>query len=165
MILFTLAALSVPKFSGQDWRRIGCALSWFIGGFALTVFLPVRSDLYAVLPSVGACLATAFVVDKAWSQASQRGRALAATACVVVPLLLLPVLIQRSNRWADLADFSTRVLTDLDHSTAAYPEEVPGTLTLVDDQSTRVNLASAIGPDVSKAFHLWTDRTATIVVR
>lgn len=165
VMLFCIVALGLPRLVGQDWRRIGCAAAWFIGGFALTVFLPVRSDLYAVLPSVGACLAAALVVDRAWAQASSRGRVIAATACVVAPLLLAPVLIQRSGRWVDLADFSTRVLTDLDRRTANVPEDETVTLTLVDDQSTRVNIASAIGPDVSKAFHLWTDRTATIVVR
>src|SRR5262249_32176696 len=46
---------------------LAAAVAWLVGGFAITVFLPVRSDLYACFPSVGACLASAAVVSRAWS--------------------------------------------------------------------------------------------------
>ena len=51
-----------------------CAV-WFVGGYGLTMFLPVRSSLYALFPSVGAVIACAAVVETMMESAGcTRGR-------------------------------------------------------------------------------------------
>jgi hypothetical protein len=42
--------------TGEERRALRFAALWFVGFHALTVFLPVRSSLYAVLPSLGSAL-------------------------------------------------------------------------------------------------------------
>lgn len=62
--------------------RLAVALGgvWVAGGYAITVFLPVRSSLYAVLPSVGAALAAAAVIDALARSVDAAGRARLAVA-------------------------------------------------------------------------------------
>ena len=45
---------------------------WFAGGCAMTVFLPVRSSLYAVFPSVGAAIVCGSLVESIRSHAVAR---------------------------------------------------------------------------------------------
>jgi hypothetical protein len=42
---------------------VAASAAWFVGGYVLTVWIPVRSSLYAVFPSVGSALLCAGVID------------------------------------------------------------------------------------------------------
>jgi hypothetical protein len=135
-----------------------CAV-WAIGGFAITLFLPVRSSLYVCLPSVAAALASAACITQAWEAADERRRRHALIAAMVVPLALLPVHVVRSARWTSIAELSTRTLSDLTTLTAGLPE---GSEIMLHDEPTthanHANLASAYGSLLNDGFFFATGR-------
>jgi hypothetical protein len=143
-------------------RRIAeCGLIWLVGGFSITLFLPVRSSLYSVVPSIGACIAAAAVVSAFWQTAdpSQRRRAL--LAGIVLPVLLLPVYRARTAT-VPLADFSTQALDDIREATRSIP--AGATVVILDDRTTRINLASAFGTLINDAVQVSTGRRLNMVL-
>jgi hypothetical protein len=135
-------------------RRVivfGCV--WLLAGFALTIWLPVRSSLYACFPAVGAAVIAVELCSGFWRAASRR-REWALIALVVVPIVCAPLYVARNHRWTDLADFSSRVLNDVaDHADALRGRPW---LILIDDRRQRVNIESAFGALVTDAVSLKT---------
>lgn len=74
-----------------------CGLAWIIGGYGLTVFLPVRSSLYACFPSVGTCLIAADIIRRRWEAAESGARRRAAIAGIIVTLAMAPVYVLRNR--------------------------------------------------------------------
>jgi hypothetical protein len=70
-IAIALAATGRGVPPAWERRRVlaACAI-WFAGGYSLTLFLPVRSSLYALLPSVGAAIACGSIVETLVTRAS-----------------------------------------------------------------------------------------------
>jgi hypothetical protein len=123
-----------------------------VGLYALTVFLPVRSSLYAVLPSCGAALAVAVCASVLLRERPDRFR-LAATGLVLLPVLLIHVYQSRNVRWVGPAETSARVMRTLEVATGSRP--AGGRILLVDDPGERVNLDGAFGtlfPDALAIF-------------
>ena len=56
VVIFALVRTR-PALNREQWSFVGRCLCWLVGGFAVTIFLPIRSSLYALFPSVGAVLA------------------------------------------------------------------------------------------------------------
>ncbi|HWB17526.1 MAG TPA: hypothetical protein VG538_14050 [Vicinamibacterales bacterium] len=133
-------------------RALVCCGLWIAGGLAITVFLPVRSDLYACLPSIGTCLAAAIVVDRAWTWSTHAGRRRAVVVAAIVPIALYPMYVSRSARWVSLADLSTRVLDELPSLTADLPDG--STVILHDDVASRATLSGAFGVMLNDAWNL-----------
>lgn len=129
------------------------------GGFAITVFLPVRSSLYVCLPSVAGAIASAACLAQAWEAADPRRRQHALVAAILVPLALVPIHVARSVRWTSIAELSTRGLSDLQALTAGLPD---GSAILLHDAPTsrlnRANLASAYGTLLNDGFYFATGR-------
>jgi hypothetical protein len=138
--------------------------------YALTVFLPVRSSLYAVLPSCGSALGVGVCASVLLRERADRFRA-AATALVLLAVLLVPVYRSRNVQWVGPADTSARVMRTLQIATGARPQG--GHILLVDDPRERVNLDGAFGtlfPDALAIFlgEQWTgeiSRTADAAPR
>ena len=63
---------------------------WALAGFAVTMFLPVRSSLYACFPSVGVALAGAAIASALWRAGSAEQRRVAAAVALILPVLLIP---------------------------------------------------------------------------
>jgi hypothetical protein len=84
---------------------------WFIGTFALTVFVPNRSSLYALLPSVAPALVTAFLLQQLWEATTAPTHRRLVAAAVIVPVLLLPVYWSRNVRWIEIAELSSDTFT------------------------------------------------------
>jgi hypothetical protein len=137
-------------------RVVACGVIWLAGGYAVTMFLPVRSSLYACFPSIGACLIAAEICWSLWTASSGPRRRVALWAVVVIPVLCGPVYLARNRIWTDLADFSTVALRDIATATASVP--AGSQLVLVDDPSRRVNLASTFGHMIGDAVALKTGR-------
>jgi hypothetical protein len=133
-------------------RALICCALWIAGGLAITIFLPVRSDLYACLPSIGTCLAAAIVVDRAWTWSTLASRRRAVVVAAIVPIVLYPMYVSRSARWVSLAELSTRVLDEL----PALTEDLPAgsTVVLHDDAASRANLSGAFGVMLNDAWSL-----------
>ncbi|MEO5823051.1 MAG: hypothetical protein ABIT71_21315, partial [Vicinamibacteraceae bacterium] len=145
---------------GLDRQRIAHGVSWFVAGFAITIFLPVRSSLYACLPSVGACIVTAEVCRVRWVRSSDRRRGVAVGVSAAMLIVAAVIHVTRSDRWVALADLSNRVLGDLEALTSTLPA---GSQLVVHDQSTtRVSLRNAFGTMIEDAYRLKTDRSLRI---
>ena len=139
-----------------SWPTIVCGIAWMLGGYALTIFLPVRSSLYACFPSIGASIVAAEIGEALWRQAPQTGRLRATAAAIAVVIVLIPVYRVRNQRWVDLADFSSSVLAQLRTSTASLPDGAH--VVLIDERDKRVNLESAFGTLINHAWRLQNGR-------
>jgi hypothetical protein len=164
-ILMTLLAFGIlralpPRPLSPHLKVIlaACAV-WVVGGFAITVFLPVRSSLYVCMPSVAGALASAACVAEAWNGADGRRRQHALVAAMLVPLALVPIHVTRSMRWTSIAELSTRIVSDLRTLTAELPDG--SEIVLRDSPTTRANhanLASAYGSLLNDGFYFATGR-------
>lgn len=141
---------------GVDQRRYRvalCGLVWFACGLALTVFLPVRSSLYACFPSAGAALACAAVVDGWIARMTADRLRRAAVAAVLLLIALIPIYRLRNERWVEIADLSAETTATLEHCSKARCHSI----LLEDDLRTRRNFASTFGTFDSVA-HLFLGR-------
>jgi hypothetical protein len=134
--LCAVLAWSRPTLTPLVRRCLPLALIWLIGGYALTVFLPVRSSLYACLPSAGVTILAAAIVT---SLPYQRRMLVA----IAVPVLLLPVYWSRNERWVELAD--------LGHDTFQMVRQIVrdtpsvSRIDFTDDRDTRRSLLNTYG--------------------
>lgn len=154
--LVLLAALVVgawPRPAAGARRVLTLGLVWLAGGYGLTVFLPVRSSLYAVFPSVGSALAGAALLGALVSAADERARRRLALAATVALLALVPLLHSRNLRLRRTAELSARTLAAVSR---AAPELAAGTPLVLRDADARVNLRSAFGTLAETAVRLHT---------
>jgi hypothetical protein len=138
-------------------RRCTC---WLLGGFALTIFLPVRSSLYALFPSVGAVIIASTVIAAWWQNVSAMQKRGLIAAAMVLPLALFPVYRSRGARWIVAARLSSSVTTQLVNHVAAHGDAHG--IVLQDDRSTRANLANAIGPAATDVASLFFERPISL---
>jgi hypothetical protein len=136
-------------------RTVVCAGIWVVGGYGITVFLPVRSTLYSVVPSIGACVGAATLLEVFWYAADAWHRRRALLAGILLPICLAPVYRSRTAS-VPLADFSSQVLRDIHEETRDVPEGA--TVVIVDDRRTRINIATGFGWLFNDAVLLTTGR-------
>lgn len=126
---------------------------WLLLGFGVTLFLPVRSSLYAVFPSIGVALVAAAIIGDITARLDEtRGRRLA-TAGVLLLVCLVPVYWSRNVRWTELADLSRSAVEALRVRSTDWP---PGaSIAVYDDVTRRANLRNAWGalvPEMSRVM-------------
>ena len=135
VIAAVIGFVRLPKLEDAELRLVLKGLVWVVLGFAATIWLPVRSSLYAVFPSVGAVLAAAAIVTATARPASEpRARRLAFAACVL-PFMLLPIYWQRNVRWTELRTLSAQTIRTIQSDRPTGPALV----VLHDDLTTRAN--------------------------
>lgn len=160
LVLFFAVGARRPRLVEHELRTLLLAGIWVAATYALTVLLPVRSSLYALLPSVGIGLAAG--AFGSWAARTSRPRFQnAATALVILAVLLVPVYRSRNTRWVALADVSARVMRAVRSEATRQPRG--GRIVLVDSPDERFNLDSIFGtlfPDAVSliAGPLWTGR-------
>lgn len=154
----TLAAITLlrrwPRLDPVERRWASGGLLWFVAGYAPTVFLPVRSSLYAVLPSVGAALAGAAFVHASWRQAEPATRRRALVAAGLLPFLLVPAYRARNARMVSIADFSAQAVAEIGRARADIA--AGHALRLWDRPGTRRSLEAAFGALAPSAVRLAT---------
>lgn len=140
------------RLSDATRRTILMGLVWAAGGYALTVFLPVRSSLYACFPSVGIAIAAASLLSEGWQAAPEGRRRLALVAGLLLPFTLWPVYSLRHSRVVEEAELSQATLTAL----TELRREHRGTLSvqLRDDRPARPTFDAAFGTLAQEAVHL-----------
>jgi hypothetical protein len=140
----------IPKLDRDDRRRVLLGAVWLVLGFAVTIWLPIRSSLYAVFPSVGVALATGAILTAAARRVSAQRAWRLANAALVVPFLLLPVYWQRNVRWTELRELSKETIRTIQADNLA-----PQTLVVLeDDLSTRANFRHVFGALLPEASAL-----------
>jgi hypothetical protein len=148
LLVAWLAVRRRPRPDETERAIVARGLVWLVLGFALTVFVPVRSSLYALFPSIGSCLAAAALAQALWREASAPVARWAPAAALVVPFALVPIYHARALRWVHPADVSTQVLEALE---TRAPD--PARLTLLVDTPDR-RLAGAFGTLLPEALEL-----------
>jgi hypothetical protein len=150
-----IIALGVPTRSaltGEERRVIRLGVFWFVAFYAITVFLPVRSSLYALAPSIGSALAAASLAARAWRESPERfGRVAAALVAVVA--LLLPVYRSRNHGFVEPSDLAAQSLRTIKE--AARNRQQRGAIVIVDHAEERVTLNDAFGNLFKDAVHLF----------
>jgi hypothetical protein len=163
--LLLLGVVLRPRSFALDSRSlayVAAGVAW-AGTFLLpALLLPVRSSLYACLPAAGICVATAAVAARWWEVSAPERRRHALIGAVIVPALLAPVYYSRTDRWVRMAEFSTRALTDLDKALKPFPDD--SEIVIVDDRTTRANMASVFSTLLRDAFQVTTGRFMTFYV-
>jgi hypothetical protein len=164
-ILAMLGAVIVLGRARPFWDQhvrtlVVLGIVWVAGGFAPTILLPVRSDLYACLPSVGVCLIAAAVGERLWSGASEQKRTRLLAVAIIAVIAATPIYVARTGRWRRLEQFSATAMRDLAALTAAVPEHQ--TVVIDDDMTTGFNLSSAAGSLLSAAHLVVTGRDLRI---
>jgi hypothetical protein len=136
---------------------VACAI-WFAGGYALTLFLPVRSSLYALFPSVGAALACAASIETLVEGAPNPKQALFRFASVTVGVIAvtIPVYRARNGRYVEPARFSERALTTIHSDVVAAP--LRSTIVLHDVADPMSSFAGAFGSFAGDAILLHSSR-------
>jgi hypothetical protein len=155
LLAFLLLRPAAP-YARSSRRVLICGAAWIVGGYGLTVFLPVRSSLYACFPSVGACLIAADLAARRWAVSTPASRQAVAVAGIVAAIGMTPVYLTRNRATLANARFSSSVLCDLNTATAALPDG--DTVVVIDDRTRRPNVETAFNMALSDAFKLASGR-------
>jgi hypothetical protein len=158
LLLLAMAPRMRPWFNDDERRALVFAALWIPAMYALTVLLPIRSSLYALIPSAGCALAAGACASRA-IRFSPRRFARAAVALVVIAALLVPVYRSRNHRWVQPADLSMQVMAAVQATTTSFP--AGGRVVLVDAPDADVGLDDAFAglfPDALALFSgdMWT---------
>jgi hypothetical protein len=154
VVLLVLLLQRWPRPDPKEWGLVARGVVWLVGGYGLTVFLPVRSSLYALLPAVGAALVAATLLGCLWRTASPRQRSWSLAGALILLLALVPLYRARNVRLVRLAELSARALNAVGEERAALVEGKA--LVLHDDLRGRANLREAFGTLVQDAVRLET---------
>jgi hypothetical protein len=158
MIAIGLAIYGRSGIEGVRTRLVLAGLVWFLGGIALTVWVPVRSSLYAVFPSVGTAMITAAVFDALRAADAQRARDdrwfAAAFAAI---LLFVPLYMGRNARWVEPAELSARTVRALSLDPPARGAR--GTVVFEDEKEPQryASFDTALGALATSAVQLVTN--------
>src|SRR5262249_28285032 len=106
LTLAVLGAVTHVRLLDSERSALWFGGLWLIGGFALTVFLPVRSSLYACLPSVGVAIAATALAAAIWREIPQTRQSAAIFIGLILPFSLLPVYQARNDRLVSEAELS-----------------------------------------------------------
>jgi hypothetical protein len=166
LVVACVAAGRLPQVSARTRRLAVMGAVWFAGAYALTVFLPVRSSLYACLPSVGAALVAGSLLQDLWSAMNPaRHRRLIITAAVMT-ILLLPIYWDRNTRWVEIADLSRDTFALLDTTVTRGPGAGMDAPSIIfeDDRATRRSFANTYGVLLPVAVKLATGRDMPVMI-
>jgi hypothetical protein len=122
--------------------------AWFVAGYALTLWIPVRSSLYSVFPSVGSALLCAGAVDafRAAPSARRTGDAWLAAALASI-LVFIPAYQSRNDRWVEPARLSARALREV----SAHPPQAAGVVVFEDEDAQFASFTDAFGSFAAEA--------------
>ena len=159
--LTVLAAMLMrlrPTLTVENRRLAAAGAAWFAIGIAMSVFLPVRSSLYVVFPSIGTAIVCGVLVESIHRRATVLGRRglVLEPALAAALLIAIPIYQQRNDRWVEPARLSQRALTVIANGTALLPNR--GAIVLRDAGETSSSFAGAFGTLATDAVRLHTGR-------
>lgn len=152
IVVAHLIAWRRPAMTPAIRRVLGLAAIWFAGTFALTIFVPTRSSLYALLPSVAPALVTGFVLQELWDATTGMVHRRVVAASVMLPLLLLPVYWSRNVRWVEIAELSSETFDAIRRVVREHP--AVDRIVFRDDRSTRRSFADTYDQLLPEAVRL-----------
>ncbi len=155
-LVVTLALRRMARLQQEHCRLLAMGAAWLAGGYALTVWLPIRSSLYACFPSVGVALAAAMWVSLVVDASKRIAVAPTAAVLVVVTMIAVPIYWSRNERWLAPARVSAAVLPQLRTILSSQPRE--SALVIRDREDPRQSIAAAFGTLLPDAVALATGR-------
>jgi hypothetical protein len=153
LLLAFVCARRWAPIETDDRHRLRLALAWVICGFGITAFLPVRSSLYAVMPSVGVSLAAATLIMHVTRPFTVSQRLRLWAGYLVILTTLLPVYWSRNLRWTSLAELSQQAIAEVQSHVRSNTRVV--NVTVAERQISRVHLGNAWGtllPEISDIY-------------
>jgi hypothetical protein len=137
-------------------------LLWLVIAFAPTIMLPVRSSLYALLPSVGAIVAAAALLERMVRGAGPRAVRRATMAMLVLLVMLFPIYRARNLRYVREAELSAAVMREV-VAVAAAAEE--GAVVVINDaRDARPTAEQSFGALADRAAQLFTGGRIHMVI-
>ena len=158
-VLMFFVAPGGTSLNDDERRVIRFGVVWFVLMFAVTVFLPVRSSLYAVAPSIGSALAAASFASRA-QRAAPRRIAVVSTALIMAIAALIPVYRMRNQGLVKPADLSAQAIAELRRAVQRLPDVRE--IVLVDEPDRPVTLEDAFGALAPDAVHLFVSPDAHV---
>jgi len=152
LLFYIVYRPSVGDIVRRHRRLLWFAVVWWVFGFAITMFIPVRSSLYACAPSIGVSIAAAAMLHDAWSRLRPLQQARAIQAGLAIPFLLWPVYHFRNKDLVDATDVSARTITALRR--VAHDHGANAIVVLKDDRSHRASIDTALGTGLQEATDL-----------
>lgn len=155
VVLVIVAAVvrARPRLEAAEREAILTGIVWLAAGFGITLFLPVRSSLYAFSPSIGGVIAASALAAALWREASPARRRALQILAIILPLCLAPVLRSRTARWTELMRVSRITLEAVTPAMGSAPAVL-----FVDDRGRRDNLHNAFGSLLPDALELFSGR-------
>lgn len=141
LLVLALTAWRRPRPGGGDAAIVKLGAIWWVGGFALTVFLPIRSSLYAVFPSLGTALIVARATERVWAASDGAAQRRVLTAAILIPLLLVPVYRGRNQRWLRYTKPALRLGGEFQRCFRSLP---PGSWLVLHDSPREPRVLAAI---------------------
>jgi|RhiMethySRZTD1v2_1073278.scaffolds.fasta_scaffold01654_15 hypothetical protein len=139
LVIAHVIAWRRPVMTASIRRVLLLGAIWFVGTFALTIFVPNRSSLYALLPSAAPALITAFLLQQLWDSTSLIAHRRLVAGAVILPVLLLPVYWSRNVRWVEIAELSSDTFAVVRRVVRERPDV--DRLRFRDDRSSRRSFA------------------------
>ena len=129
-------------------RALTWAAMWVPACFALTLFLPLRSSLYVVLPSVGAALAAGAAASRTLRLAPAAFTRVA-IALMLVAMACVPVYRARNRGMVRQAALASRTMTAISHETQRNPQG--GVVAFIDNRAADTTFEASFGGAVDDA--------------
>jgi hypothetical protein len=153
LVLFWLVHRPSVRDAVRPHRRLlWFAAVWWVFGFAVTMFIPVRSSLYACAPSIGVSIAAAAILHEGWRRLAPVAGARAIRAGLAIPFVLWPVYHFRNKDLVDATDVSARMIAAL--QSVAQEHGGRTVVVLKDDRSHRASFDTALGTGLQDAVDL-----------
>ena len=152
LILILACGRQRPAFNEQERRTVLLSVLWIVGTFAITVWLPVRSSLYALLPAIGTSLIAGATASWVIRTKPTRFRTIA-TVLPLLVVLLIPVYRIRNTRWVGIADISTHIMETV--AASARNIATGGSILIVDSRDKRFDLDSTFSGMFPEAVTLF----------
>jgi hypothetical protein len=154
LVVITTPGRRLPRLDADERRLMKQGLVWIALGFGVTLFLPVRSDLYACFPSVGSALAGAAAGQAVWRAMPASRRRVALVGLGLLPALLVPVYHGRNLPPRRDAELSRAVVARVAQALSVRPRV--SRVTLYQRPGEKPSLSSALGGSLPEAVALTT---------
>jgi hypothetical protein len=138
----------LTTLSGAERRALVWSAVWVPACLALTLFLPVRSSLYIVLPSAGAALAAGAVASRTM-RLSPRAFARVAAVLVLIAVACVPVYRSRNRRMVREATLASETVAAI----VAETRQIAGggTIAFIDNRAAPTTFEASFGGAVDDA--------------
>ena len=150
-LVLAACAWHAGPFVEHERRASRFGAIWFVALYGLTVFLPVRSSLYALTPSLGSAAIVGAVASRTWRLRPERFARLS-VALILVVVALVPVYRSRNRGWVPASDLAAGVMRTLQAQSAGRPE---GRVIIADDPAAQTTMAEAFYTSLPEAVHLF----------